>query len=65
MAAPTAVPVKPLSEIGVLITLSGPNSSKIPLVSPKVPVWTSSPSGLLFVSSKLFSESLVYGLKKH
>ena len=29
-AAPTAIPVKPSSAIGVSITLSGPNSSNIP-----------------------------------
>lgn len=36
-AAPSPAPQKPASEIGVLRTRSGPNSSISPLVHPKIP----------------------------
>ena len=36
-AAPIAVPMKPVSEMGVSITRSGPNFSIRPLVAPKIP----------------------------
>ena len=37
MAAPTAAPMKPVSEIGVSMILSGPYLARRPSVAPKMP----------------------------
>ena len=59
IAAPIAVPTSAISEIGVLRTRSGPNSSSIPCVTPIEPPISamSSPMMKTFSSSRMARES--------
>jgi hypothetical protein len=59
MAAPTPAPTIAISEIGVLRTRSGPNSSSIPWVTPMEPPISAMSSPMMKTSSSRLIASLM------